>query len=246
MGANQSLSARVPNVRFPHEAVFQADPLAPARLPPREPVAIVSETPLASAAPRPQMRASQPTPEPAATMTAPIQRAGTRLSVLFPALLLLSACGQTGLFPWEAAVTRREQVTARVLNQRLQIRLAGDIAAGRAAVAPVPGGMAVSSPDEGSVRSSLVEALLDPALMQVAVSDTTNLPETQKQIRIASLRDYFGAFGLGPTLLPNDSPDAVPPVAGTPPGLTVRIAVQCPDRDYSIGYGTGQKRAGCY
>jgi hypothetical protein len=189
-----------------------------------------------------------------------IRRHRARLFVLFPALLLLSACGQTGLFPWESAVIRREQLTARMLNQRLQIRLAGDIAAGRAAVAPlpegaqvtlidtapVPGGLAVSSPDEGSVRASLVEALLDPALMQVAVSDATSLPDAQKQARIASLRDYFQSYGLGPTLLPNDSPDAVPTIAGTPPGLTVRIAVLCPDRDYSIGYGTGQKRAGCY
>jgi hypothetical protein len=170
-----------------------------------------------------------------------------RLAVVLPALLLLAACGPA----------REQQRTARLLNDRLDMRLSSDVAANRAFLCPAPdgaqvtlldaspspGGPAVSDPNDGSVRAGVIEALLDPSLMRISVADTSSLPPEQKAERIANLEDYFRAMALGDVLRPGDA--AQPPAAG-PPGLTLTISVACPHRRDGSGYGDGKRKPGCF
>jgi hypothetical protein len=160
--------------------------------------------------------------------------------------LLLAACGQSPL-----------QHTAGLLNDRLQAQLAADVKAGQAAVQPLPNGARVTLlgptlfpsgkmalddkyPD---VRADVIEGLLDPALMQVRVADTTTLPDDQRIERVANVRDYFADNGLANVLQPAD-PTQSPTNAG-PAGLTITIAVQCPQRSNGIGYDGGLSKPVC-
>jgi hypothetical protein len=183
------------------------------------------------------------------------------LGLLTP-LLLLAACGSTDHIAWESHTARQTHMVAQTLNQRMAMRLADDVAAHTAAVqplldgtqvtlidtTPVPGGPATELPGEGSARASLVEAMLDPSLMRIELSDTSSLPDDQRAQRISDLADYFRRYGLGQTLVPPTQhvvlrSDAVPQ---PPPGLTVTIAVLCPpDRHDGSGYGSGAARPDC-
>ncbi len=92
----------------------------------------------------------------------------------------------------------------------------------------------------------MVEGLLDPTLMRVAVTDTSTLPDDQRAARIKNLTDFFQTYGLGQMLLPNPPQRPMPLGAATPmpPGLTVTIALQCPRRP-GIGYGSGAREPAC-
>ncbi len=170
------------------------------------------------------------------------------LTVLLCPALLLFACGST-----------RQQRTARLLEHRLEDRLAPDIAAGRAVLQPIPGGARVTllgasaapngkpAADDKSFasRASVVEGLLDPSLMRIAVTDTTTLPDSQREQRVRDVRHYFEDFGLGATLEP-DSAIEVAQAGAVPAGLTITIGVVCPYRHDGAGYGSGRVKPACY
>ena len=58
----------------------------------------------------------------------------------------------------------------------------------------------------------MIEALLDPSLMRVAVADTSTLPADQRDTRIRNVEDYFTDNGLGFVLVPAE---AAPPARRT-------------------------------
>ena len=169
-----------------------------------------------------------------------------RLFVLFAPLLCLAACGPT-----------REQATAGFLNQRLQEQLGADVTANRVALealptgarvtfldtSSTPGGLQMSDPSIGSVRASVIEALLDPSLMRIGVTDTSALPPDQKAARVSSLTQYIQSMQLGSTLQPAAPPEAQQP---GPTGMTLTINVQCPHRNDGSGYDSGIRKPACF
>ncbi len=170
-----------------------------------------------------------------------------QLAVLLGPVFLLGACGPSG-----------QQHATQLLNNRLQTRLAPDIAAGRAVLQPQSDGATVTLLDptlfpnsadvldnrENDVRASVVEALLDPSLMRLRVTDTSSLPDRQRDTRVLNVMQYFTSNGLGLTLEPAEPLQAAPP-APAQGGLTVTIKVQCPNRDDRAGYGSGRSKPIC-
>jgi hypothetical protein len=173
-----------------------------------------------------------------------------RLAALFCPLLLVAACGSSG-----------QQRTAHRLNDRLQDRLAADIAAGNAALQPLPDGARVTLLDSSSypndvkamankypdIRANVIEALLDPTLMRVQIADTSALPDDRRDARVRNVSQYFIVNGLASMLQPADPLQAIPPAppSTSPAGLTMTISVQCPDRHRWTGYGSGRSRPVC-
>jgi hypothetical protein len=152
-----------------------------------------------------------------------------RIAVLLSPLVLAAGCAPSG-----------QQHTTQVLNQRLLDHLAPAIVLGQVALQPLPDGARVtllgasrfprevraSDVRDTGVPASVVEALLDPTLMRIEVSDTSALPDTQRVDRVRDARQYFAAYGLGPTLR---AAAPLPASAGpVPAGLALTISVQCP------------------
>jgi hypothetical protein len=168
-----------------------------------------------------------------------------RFAALLCPVLLLAACGDGS-----------SQRTARLLDQRLETRLAPEISAGRAIVQPLSDGARVTLRDptmfannadaldnrENDVRARVVEALLDPSLMRVQVADTSTLPDAQRGSRVSNVVQYFVANGLAQTLQPTE-PLQSASAGSAPEGLTLTIGVQCPGRNDGAGYG--QFRPSC-
>jgi hypothetical protein len=156
-----------------------------------------------------------------------------------------------------AACASGEQHTTQLLNDRLQAELAGDVAAGNAALQPLPDGARVTLlstspfpfPDDQKaldakvpdIRSNVIEGLLDPSLMRVQVMDSAVLTDRQRQARVLNVDQYFVAYGVGSTL-DTASPAAAP---SGPAGLTIDIHVRCPPRDGWIEYGSGKSKPVC-
>jgi hypothetical protein len=169
-----------------------------------------------------------------------MNRNARRLAALLSPLVVLAACSSG------------PQHTTRLLDQRLQAQLAPDIAAGKAALQPLPNGARITLlgnppfPDnrkaretsQGDVRASVIESLLDPTLMRVTVADTSGLPQSQRDTRVRSLEQYFTDYGLASTLQPG-----VPDQAA--PGLTITVGVQCPQQGGGSGYGDGKSHPVC-
>jgi hypothetical protein len=161
--------------------------------------------------------------------------------VLVP--LLPAGCGPSG-----------PQRTTQTLNDRLLTLLAPSIVLGDAALQPLPDGARVtllgsrrfpntSEPAgdrNNQIAGSVVQALLDPRLMQIDVTDTTSLPLSQRTARVREAQTYFVNYGLGPTLLqgaPLHPPrDGIAPV---PAGLVLTISVRCPPGHDPIAYWNG-------
>jgi hypothetical protein len=91
------------------------------------------------------------------------------------------------------------------------------------------------------VPASVIEALLDPRLMRIAVADTSTLPDDQRVDRIQGARRYFTAFGLGSTLQPAAPLQATPagPAGAMPAGLVLTISVQCPPGRDPFAFANG-------
>jgi hypothetical protein len=154
-------------------------------------------------------------------------------SLLCP-LVLLAACGGPS----------GQQRAAWELDHRLENRLAPNIAAGDAALQPLPDGARVTflSPAQfpngmrpvgaggGDVRANFIQGLLDPRLMRLQVADTSALPPSLQQARIRDLTLYLVDARLGPTLQPAAPPQGMPPGpdGAVPAGLTITVNVQCP------------------
>ena len=168
------------------------------------------------------------------------------LLVLLAPLLCLAACGPD-----------RERATAGFLNQRLQEQLDTDVKANRVALEALPtgarvtfldtsptvGGPQVSDPGVGSVRASVIEALLDPSLMRIGVTDTSALSPDQKAARVGNLTQYIQSMQLGSTLQPAEPAEAQRP---GPAGMLLTINVQCPHRNDGSGYDSGVRKPGCF
>jgi hypothetical protein len=169
-----------------------------------------------------------------------------RHAVVLSSLILLAGCGSGG---------PSYQHSARLLDQRLNASLATDVASGRATVQALPDGDQVTllglssfpadakalddqTPD---VRANVIEALLDPALMRVQVTDTSTLPAYQRDVRLQNVARYFVANGLQPVLVPSGS-EATPAGAA---GLVLTIRLDCPKPDGLIGYGDGRAHPMC-
>jgi hypothetical protein len=175
------------------------------------------------------------------------RHAGGLAVSLGPLLLTLACCGPSP-----------QQRTTRLLDDRMQTQLASEISAGRAVVQRLPDGARVTLLDRSlfpngpkalddqvpDVRADVIEGLLDPSLMRVAVADSSSLPADQRDTRIRNVEDYFTANGLGFVLVPAE---ASPPARGPsgPPGLTITVGVQCPPTGHYIGYRDGTAMPVC-
>jgi hypothetical protein len=167
-----------------------------------------------------------------------------RLAVLLGPFLLVAGCSTSG-----------QQQTTQLLNHRLLFELAPAIALGDAVLQPLPDGARVtllgtsrfprdvraSDSRGGAIPASVVEALLDPRLMRIAVADTTTLPDDQRVDRVSDARQYFAAYGLGSTLRPAAPSQAMPPgsAGAVPAGLVLTISVQCPPGHDPIALSNG-------
>jgi hypothetical protein len=168
-----------------------------------------------------------------------------RCAVLISPLFLLAACGPSG-----------QQRTISNLNGRLLYLMGPDLAAGRAVLQPTSDGARVTllgtsqfpadekALDNGQldVRTSVVEGLLDPRLMQIQLADTSSLPDDQRNARLQNVARYFGAFDLATTTQPAMPPA---PAGSVPPGLAITISVVCPRQTGGTGYGDGLSHPVC-
>ncbi len=175
------------------------------------------------------------------------RHAGGLAVSLGPLLLTLACCGPSP-----------QQRTTRLLDDRMQTQLASEIKAGRAVVQQLPDGARVTLLDRSlfpngpkalddqvpDIRADVIQALLDPSLMRVAVADTSALPADQRDTRIRNVEGYFTDNGLGFVLVPAE---AAPAAAGPtgPAGLTITVSVQCPPTGHYIGYRDGTSRPVC-
>jgi hypothetical protein len=145
-----------------------------------------------------------------------------RFALTFGPVLLVAACaswcGSSG--------------TAQDLADRLQTRLAPDIAAGRVALDRLPDGTrvtmrepivvpsgAMALNDTGRmVLTHVIEGLVDPSLVQIEIADSPATP---------TVTQYFDDYGLGQTLQPAAPQQVGPPGSGpaASQGLTITVRV---------------------
>jgi hypothetical protein len=172
------------------------------------------------------------------------------LAVLISTLLLMTACGSSG-----------QSGTAQRLDQRLETRMAPDVAAHRATVQSLPDGARVTLLDTtlfpntadtldnriSDPRANIVEALLDPSLMRIQVADSSTLPVDQRDTRVRNVTEYLQVSGLGASLQPTEPSQAMPsgPVTSVAAGLVVTVTVQCPHRTSRTAYDNGESQPVC-
>jgi hypothetical protein len=97
----------------------------------------------------------------------------------------------------------------------------------------------------GDIRASVIEGLLDPTLMRIGVSDTSDSPAEVRNAQVRHVTDYFRSHLLESTLVPEDLPGPPPATAAAAPaGVTIAIAVACPPHG-SSGYGSGAVSPAC-
>jgi hypothetical protein len=151
-----------------------------------------------------------------------------RVAAMVSLLLLATACSsETG--------TRG----APRLAERLQLRLAPDITAGRATLEPLPDGARVTIADQalfpGSsteldengrfILASVIEGLLAPRILRVQMIETATAPAGVQEARARAVAEFFEDYGLGPTLEPPVVQAAAPPgaVVVAPQGMAIAI-----------------------
>lgn len=166
------------------------------------------------------------------------------LAPLLASMLLLAACASG------------QQHATRRLNHRMETALAPDIAANRATLQRIPNGVQVTllgaslfsndintmTDQRPDIRSSVIEALLDPSLIRVQVADTSTLPDDQRAVRVRNVAQYFAANGLA-QVLTEASPIPAAPLG--PTGLTIAVNLECPHPHDGSGYGTGLSKPVC-
>jgi hypothetical protein len=141
-------------------------------------------------------------------------RVGVVRGVMVLGTLLLAACG---------AGPGEQRATAD-LNNRLQARLAPDIAAGRAVVQPLPDGARVTltAPSNGEwgvgqgqdARVNTVQALLNPSLLRIELAKQT--PYDEAMLQALSVMNWQSITQGDPSIAP-------------PGGVVVTIHVVCPE-----------------
>ncbi len=168
----------------------------------------------------------------------------TRLALLIAPLVLVScASGQ--------------QQTVDLLNRRLAVTMAPEIAESRVALQPMPDGAQVTLLDSSALpddvgamdnrtrdpRASMIQGLLDPSLMRIQVADNSGQPDYIQQKRVQAFVHYMEEYRLGPIVHTSAAPgDAT---VAPPPGLAIAIHVECPQRTSWPGYGQGQSDPAC-
>jgi hypothetical protein len=140
-------------------------------------------------------------------------------------LVLLAACAA-------------EPPPAVVQNNRMQNRLAPEIAANKLAVQPTAAGTQVIIPEDSlftygsanlspsgtAIMTYVTQALLEPSILSIGVADPS---DSLQGARVRAVQDYFQYHRLGSSLQPTDAPSVVPiGPTGTPvPGLTITVNV---------------------
>jgi hypothetical protein len=131
--------------------------------------------------------------------------------------------------------------TVQTLGDRLQVQLKPDIDAGRVTLEPLPDGARVTLveaalyprggaelDDQGrSVLTSVIQALLEPSLLQIEVAQSPAVPGSPPGARVQAVTQYFNDARLGPSLQQAAPPQAVPPDSNgsAPPGLTITVRI---------------------
>ncbi|CAH2601997.1 conserved exported protein of unknown function [Rhodovastum atsumiense] len=152
-----------------------------------------------------------------------------RLVLLLGPALLLAACAS------QFAQNRQD------LASRLQVQLAPDIAAGRVALQPLPDGTRVTlvepsfyengggtlSESGRNILTSVIQALLDPALMRIDVTAAPPTPGGLAEARAQAVLQVFKDASLGPSLQPAPAQPVLPPggIGATPPGVAIDLGV---------------------
>lgn len=142
---------------------------------------------------------------------------GGRLAVLLTPILLMAGCGSGS-----------QQVTEE-LGNRMQDRLAPQLATGQAGLVRLPDGVQVSlaedslfapgsaqlTPAGSYVLAGVIEGLLAPSLLQIDVTETSPTTLALQQQRVQAIRNFLTDFQLGPqlqaaALQPGTVPTAAP------------------------------------
>ncbi len=142
-------------------------------------------------------------------------------ATLLGSLLLMAACSSGS--------------PTQDLNTRLQASLTQQIATTEAALQPLPDGSQViiidqslfvaggaNLSDKGQyILASVIEGLIDPRLLRIEIAESPGTAPYLQTARVQAVTEYFGDYGLAPTL---QSPST--PVAETPLGtvMTIRVA----------------------
>jgi hypothetical protein len=150
-----------------------------------------------------------------------------RLAVLLCPLLLVAACSSGD--------------PAQRLGERLQLRLAPDIASGNATLEQFPNGSRVTLTEQSLfssggtelddkgryVLASVIEGLLAPRILQIEVVEAPWSPAWMQGARVQNVKQFFEDYGLGTTLQPVIPPQGLPPgQVGIPPqGMAIAITV---------------------
>jgi hypothetical protein len=123
--------------------------------------------------------------------------------------------------------------TAQDLGDRLQARLAPDIAAGRVALDRLPDGARVTLADQTlfasggtalggagqTVLTGVIQGLIDPSLLRIAITDSAAAQGDGQGAQTQAVTQYFDEYGLGRTLQPPGTGDA------SPQGLAITIRI---------------------
>lgn len=160
--------------------------------------------------------------------------------VLLLPLLALSACGGGG---------RQEAVNT--LQHRLHVQLADAARAGLVVEQDMPDGARVIFPQTPAPlthdpRTDMIEALIDPGLLHLAVTAPAGLPPEEAAQRVQAWEGYFYHLPIAQTLepLPQRPPVATP--APVPGAMAVTIAVVCTNRYGHVSYGDGEQVDHCF
>lgn len=150
------------------------------------------------------------------------------LAILVGAVLPVVACSSS---------TTQPEREARLLNERLELRLAQDIAANRATLEPLPEGARVTVsdrhlfPGDGTelddksryTLASVVQGLLALRIVKIELADSQSASFGLQATRTQAVAKFFQNYGLGPVLAP-----AMPQLASTGSpmqGFTITISI---------------------
>ncbi len=151
-----------------------------------------------------------------------------------------------GLLALGACAGGDKQQAVDLLQHRLHARLATATDAGAVTVQNLPDGARIvfadaRRPIDPDPRTSMVAALLDPALLRIAVAAPPGLPPYEASRRVRDWTDAFTRMQLAGAM---QTPAATE--AAAPSGMTVTIQVVCPGRANGWGYGDGTRRPACF
>ena len=154
-----------------------------------------------------------------------------RQTALLFGLLLLGACGQSG-----------QKATVDLLHQRLHANLADAAQAGAVTIQDRPDGAEIVFADAGKpyspdARTSMVEALIAPALLRIGIAAPAGLSPYEADRRVHAWTEDFSRMPLGDAELG-------PPPQPVPSGMAVTLQVICPQHQDISPYGISAP--GCY